>query len=203
MHILLVRTSGLLSQQRVIGASIRERWIQIFTVNVAGKRPRLPHQPADDVPVVDLMLVLAAQAWQALHQLLGIPDLNLVHADPRLHLLADQPRRHGVGVLFHPDGAAATHTHTLALQRVQTPLRQSPQVRHLFRHLRRPATILLPEHAEGELPVLCAAGKIPAATQQQRLLHGVLEMPMQRFHISILMPTGGIGRLGLHTVMRQ
>jgi hypothetical protein len=123
MHILLIRTSRLLRQQRVVSASVSQCRIEIFPVHVAGKRPGLAHQPADDVPVVDPVLVLAAQTWHALHELLGIPDLDLGHADPHLDVLADQPRRHRVRVVFHPDGTASPDAHPLALERLQTPFR--------------------------------------------------------------------------------
>jgi hypothetical protein len=89
MHILLIRTSRLLRQQSIISTPICQGRIQLFTIHVAGKRARLPHQPVDDVPVIDPMLVLAPQARQTLHQLLRIPNLDLLHADPRLHLRAD------------------------------------------------------------------------------------------------------------------
>jgi hypothetical protein len=123
MHILLICTSRLPRQQRVIGTSVSQCRIEIFPVHVAGKRPGLAHQPADDVPVVDPVLVLAAQTRHALHQLLGIPDLDLFHADPHLDVLADQPRRYRVRVVFHPDRTAAPDAHPLALQRLQTPFR--------------------------------------------------------------------------------
>jgi hypothetical protein len=131
------------------------------------------------VPIVDLVLVLAPQARHPLHQFLGIPHLDLLHADPRLDLRADQARRDGVGVVFHPDGAAAPHTHALALQRLQPLGRQRPQLRHLHRDLRRPAGIPLCLHGPYQVPIVGAAGKIAAATQQQRLLHRLLEMPVR------------------------
>jgi hypothetical protein len=105
--------------------------------------------------------------------------------------------------VFHLDGAAAPDAHAFPFQRLQPPFRQRPQVRHLLGDLRRPARIALFEHAEDELPVVGAAGKIPAATQQQGLLHRLLEMSVQRFHVAILMPAGGIGCLALQAVMVQ
>jgi hypothetical protein len=123
MHILLIYTSRLLPQQRVVSASVSQCRIEIFPVHVAGKRPGLAHQPADDVSVVDPVLVLAAQTRHALHQLLGIPDLDLFHADAHLDVLADQARRHRVRVVFHPDRTTTPDAYPLALQRLQTPFR--------------------------------------------------------------------------------
>ena len=59
LHVFLVGTSGLLLHQGVVRPTIVQRRIHIVAVDVAGKRSGLPHQPADDVPVVDPMLVLA------------------------------------------------------------------------------------------------------------------------------------------------
>jgi len=105
--------------------------------------------------------------------------------------------------VFHPNRAAAVDTHPITLQRLQTPFRQRPQLRHLYCERGRPPGIPLPLHDHDELPVLFAAGKISAATQQQALLHCLLEMAMRRFRVTVLMPTGGIGRLALNAVMRQ
>jgi hypothetical protein len=178
MDILLIRTARLLGHQRVIRPAIDQRRIQLLAVDVAGKRPRLPHQPVDEVPVVDPALVPAPQARQALHQLLGIPDLDLLQADPHFDLRTDQSRRHRIGIVLHPNGAASTHPHALPFQRLQTPRRQGPEVRHLLGHLRRPPRIALAEHPQDELPVLRAAGKNAAAAEQQPLLHRLFEMPM-------------------------
>ena len=123
MHILLIRTSRLLRHQRVVSTPVSQCRIEIFPVHVAGKRPGLAHQPADDVPVVDPVLVLATQTWHALHELLAIPDLDLFHADAYFDLRADQPRRHRVRVVLHPDRAATPDTHPLTLERLHTPFR--------------------------------------------------------------------------------
>jgi hypothetical protein len=123
MDILFIRTSRLLRDQRVISPPIGQRRVEVFPVHVAGKGARLPHQPGNEVPIINRVLTPAPQARQSLHQLLGIPDLDLLHADPDLDLRADQPRRHRVGVVLHHDGATPTHTHTFPLQRLQTPCR--------------------------------------------------------------------------------
>jgi hypothetical protein len=201
MHILLIGPSGLLHHQGVVSPPVGQRRIQIFAILVAGKRPGLANQPADDVPIVDGMLVLAAQARHPLHQFLSMPHLDLLRADPRLDLGADQPRRYRVGVVLYPNGAAAPHARALPLQRLQPLLRQRPQGRQFRRELRRPAGIPQGLHARHQLPIFISTAKITAAAQQQRLRHRILEMPMRRLHIAVLMTAVGIGRLGLQTVM--
>jgi hypothetical protein len=60
MYILFIGTSRLLRHQGVVCPPIGRRRIQIFAIHIAGKGPGLAHQPADDVAVIDPMLVLAA-----------------------------------------------------------------------------------------------------------------------------------------------
>lgn len=145
-HIHLVRTPRLLGHQRIIGPPISQRRIQIFPVNVTRERSRLADQPVDDVPVVDPMFALPTQTGHALHYFPGIPDLDLLQADPRFHLFADQPCRHRVGVVFDPDGAPPPHRHLLPHQRLQPLRRQRSQGRQLLGQLGRPAGIPPPLH---------------------------------------------------------
>jgi hypothetical protein len=59
LHIVLVGALGVLGLQAVVGAAKRRRRIQVLPEGVAGKRARFTHQPANDVTVVDGVLVLA------------------------------------------------------------------------------------------------------------------------------------------------
>jgi hypothetical protein len=201
LHILLVRACWLLRQQGIVGTPIRHRRIEVFAIHITGKGPGLSHQLINDVPIVDVMLALATQARHPLQALLGVPNLDLLHADPHLDLFADQTRRDRVGVVFHANGASPPHAHLGTLQTLQPLGWQRPQVRHLLGDLGHPAGIPLGQHDQHQLPVFVSAGKLPAATQQQRLLQRRLEMPMGRLHVAILMPTGRVGRLRMHAVM--
>jgi hypothetical protein len=202
-HILAIRPLRLLRHQRVVRPPKGQRRVQLLAIHVAGKRSRLPYQPVDDVPVVDPMLVLAPQAWQPLHQLLGVPYLDLLHADPHLYLFTDQARGYRVGVFLDANGARAPHAHPRAFQGLEPACRQRSQARHLIGHFRGPARIALGQHALHPLPIGLPAGEIPAATQQQCLLHCFLEMPMRRLYIPILMAARRVRGLALHPVMPQ
>lgn len=147
------------------------------------------------------MFALPTQTGHALHYFPGIPDLDLLQADPRFHLFAHQPRRHRVGVVFDPDGTPPPHRHLLPHQRLQPLRRQRPQRRQLFGQLGRPPGIAPRLHRLQQMLVLLPAGKFPAATQQQGLLHRLLEMTMRRLHVAILMPAVRVGGLRLDTVM--
>ena len=106
---------------------------QLVAITVVLEGPRLAHQPVDDVAIVHAMLPPPTQARHLLHLLLAVPDFHLVHVQPRLHLLADQPARHRVHIPIHVDQTARVHLHPLPLARLHAPFRQLLHHRHLFR----------------------------------------------------------------------
>jgi hypothetical protein len=114
-QVLLGRPLRLLFDQSVVDEAEAAGREQVVAVAVVGKRPRLAHQPVDDVPIVDAVVAPATQAEQTLDLPLGIPDLDVVGIEARLDPFADQPTRHRVGVAGDVDGAARIHSHVNAL----------------------------------------------------------------------------------------
>jgi hypothetical protein len=100
------------------------------------------------------MLVLPTQPRHTLHQTIGVPHLDLLDADPRLDMLADQPRRHRVGVMLHLNRAAATHAHPQSLLRLQPGRRQRTQLRQLRRQRCLPTRVPPHQQVRHELLVL-------------------------------------------------
>jgi hypothetical protein len=105
------RTLRLLLDQPVVGQAKAAGGEQVVAVAVVGERPRLAHQPVDDVPVGDPVLAPAAQPRQALDQALGVPDLDVAAVQARLDPFPDQPAGHRVRVAADVDGTATIHTH--------------------------------------------------------------------------------------------
>jgi len=165
LHVLLVRAPRLLAEQGIVGPPVRRRRIQIFAIHIAAKGTRLADQPANHVAVVNAMLVLATQPFHALHQLLPVPDFNLLQSDPHLHFLADQARRHGVGIVLDANRTHAADPYALPLQGLQARRRQPPHRRQVHGDLRCPRGV--PRRYQCPQPLLigCAAGKVAAATQ--------------------------------------
>jgi hypothetical protein len=155
------------------------------------------------MPIVDGMLALAAEPFHRLHQLPGVPDGDRLGTDPRFHCFPDQPRRHRVGVTFHPNRAAAAHPDLGPLPRLQPPLRQWSQLGQFLRQPLPAPGVALGDQRTQELHVFRATGKIPAATQQQRLLHGLLEAAVTLLTIAVLVAARRVGGLGLDTVVTQ
>jgi hypothetical protein len=153
--------------------------------------------------VVDVVLLLAAEPLHRLHQRPRVPDLDLRRADPHLDRLADQPRRHRVGVVLHPDGAAPAHLDPLPLHRLQPAGRQGPQAGQLRRQLLVPAGVAPRHQLAQELPVRGPADEVAAAAQQQRLRDRLLEAAVPLLAVAVLVPARRVGGLRLQPVMGQ
>ena len=202
-QVLLDRTLGVLLDQPVVGQAEAARWEQLLAVAIAGERPRLAHQPVDDVPVGDAVLAPPPQTRQVLDQALGVPDLDVVGEQAGLDPFPDQPAGHRVGVAADVDGAAAIHTHLHTLAGVQTLGGQRPQQGQFLDQPRLPAAIALLEQLPQERLIRRPADEVPAAPQHQRLVQRSLELPVALLHVAVLMRLGRVDRLALQAVMLQ
>lgn len=167
-------------------------------VAVVLERPRLAHQPIDDVPIVDQMLVPAPQPRQRLHQPLAVADFQMlgVHAD--VHMLADQPALHRVRVAVDSDQASRADTNSAAFERLLTLRRQRAQHRQLLFQPLCAARIAQFQKLAQEPLVIVDAGKLPAAPQQKRLVHRVLKVTVGRLDVAVLVSLPGLDLLRLH-----
>jgi hypothetical protein len=203
LQILLGRTLRLLRQQPVIGQAEAARREQIIAVAVVGEGARLAHQPVDDMPVLDAMLAAAAQARQAFHLLLGVPNVDVVGVDTGLDPFADQAAGHRVGVAENVDRAAAVHAYRHALTGVESLCRQRPQQGQLlFQPLHAPL-VALREQLTHERLVVAAARKIAAATQHQGLVEGTFKLVMALLHVAVLVRPRRVDGLALQAVVVQ
>ena len=149
------------------------------------------------------MLRLTTQPFHLLHPFTRVPDLDRLRTDARLDPLPTQTRRHRVGVLLHPNRRPLADPHPLTLPRLQPTRRQRTQPRLLLGKPLGAARVPPSHQGMHELLVLLPAGKVSAATQQQRLLQGFLETAMALLAITVLVTARRIGRLGRHPVMPQ
>jgi hypothetical protein len=192
-----------LLDQPVVDQPKTARREQLVAVAIAGERPRLAHQPVDDVPVGDPMLAPATQTRQALDQVLGVPDLDVVGEETRLHPFPDQPAGHRVGVADDMDGAATIHPHRDALAGVEALPRQRPQQGQLLDQPRLAAAVTLREQLPQERLVRRPADEVPAAAQHQGLVQRPLELPVALLHVAVLVRLRRIDRLALQPVVPQ
>ncbi len=157
-----------------------------IAVAVLLERPGLAHQPVDDVPVVDAIVRASAQAWQLLHLLAAVPDLQMIGEHPRFHDLSDQTAVDRVAVPFHHDQASSVHPRANSLGGIQTPIRQRTKPFHLFRQPGLTPAIELLEQLAEKSPVLLHRREVAAATQQQRLIHRTVKAIVALLHIAVL-----------------
>ena len=75
--------------QQVVGQAKTTAGKQFLAVLVVGESARLTYQRVDHVSIVDVLLAAAVQPWQRLHQLLTVPDLQVLQIDPHLDPRAD------------------------------------------------------------------------------------------------------------------
>lgn len=155
------------------------------------------------MPVVDPLLTATPQPRHALDQLLGVPNLHVLGKQAGLDRRAAQPTRHRVAVPLHVDQAALVHATTPPLTRFQPPRRQRPQHGQLFREALTPAGVELLLQLVQEAVVLLAARTIPAAAQQQRLVHGLLETPVPLLEVAVLVAMPRLTLLPDKSVLSQ
>jgi len=106
---------------------------QVRAIAITGERARLAHQPVDDVPIVDVMLVAPTQPRQSFHHLLRVPHFQVFDVHTNFHRFTDQSARHRVNVSIEVNQAAAVHTRWHPLARFQSPRWQRTQLRQLLR----------------------------------------------------------------------
>lgn len=152
-----------LFEQGIIGHAEAAAGEQVGPVAVVGERPRLAHQPVDDVAVIDAVLAASTQPGQHFHLLLAVPDLDPLGEKLGLHPLADQAAGHRVDVAFHADDAAPLHARPQPLACLQPTLGQGPQAGQLLGQALMPAAVALAQQLPQECLVGIAAGEVAAA----------------------------------------
>jgi hypothetical protein len=149
------------------------------------------------------VLVPTDQSRQRVGQHVRVPDLDAVGVEPGFHTLADQPAMHRIGTAVNVDQAsrinAARHLQTTG----QTDVGQVLQRRDLFGEAITPTLIAAIHDLVQEACVLLAAGEVPAATHQERLIDGGFEVVVRRFRIAILVRLPDVDPLTDQTIVIQ
>jgi hypothetical protein len=202
-QVLLVGRAGLGSRQGIVGPPEGTRREQLLPVAILGERPRLAHQPVDDVAVVHPALAPPAQPRQHLDPPLGVPDFQVLDEQPYLHLLADQPAGDRVAIAADVDQAALVHARPQPPARLQPPRRQGPQHGDFLGESRPPAGVQLLQQPPQEAHIGGAVGEVPAAAQPQGLVHRLLEAAVPLLDIAVLVGVACLGLLAGQPVVGQ
>jgi hypothetical protein len=155
------------------------------------------------VPVLDLVLAPPTQPRQFLDAPLRVPHLDTLRIQPRLDLLADQTAGYRVGVPLDVNRATGVHPHPPPFARLQPSRGQRPQHGQLLRQTPLPPRVALLEQLTQERLVATAAGEVPAATQQQRLLQATLELAVALLDVAVLVALARLDGLRLQAVVPQ
>lgn len=176
---------------------------EVLAIGIAGEGSGLSHQRIDHVPVMHRVLVPADQPRQRVGEHVRVPDLDAVGIEPGFHPFPDQPAMHRVGAAVDVDQAsridAARHLQTTG----QTDVGQVLQRRDLFGEAITPTLIAAIHDLVQEACVLLAAGEVPAATHQKRLIDGGFEVVVRRFGIAVLVRLSDVDPLTGQTVVSQ
>jgi hypothetical protein len=202
-QILPVGIARPLLNQRIVGHAEMARGKQFLSVAIVREGAGLAHQPVDDVPIVDAMLVAAAQPRQMLDPLLRVPHFQVFHEETDLDLLADQPAGHGIAVAIDVNQTAAIDAGLQTLARFQAPSRQRSELGAFFLQPVTPAGIEKREPLLQELRIGFSTGEVPASAQHQGLVDGGLEAMVPLFDVAVFVGVVGLDLLAGHAVVGQ
>ena len=160
---------------------------QVFAIGIVRECARLADERVDDVPVVDRMAVPAHQSRQRIHLPIRKPNLDPVGEEPGFDLLANQPTVDRVGIAVNVNQTAGVHATGDFQTRRQPLIRQVPQRPNLLGEAVDSAGVANVHEVMQEIRILLAAGEIPTAPQQERLVNGGLEVTVRRFGVAILL----------------
>lgn len=193
-----------LPAQRVVGHAEVARGEQVFMVLVVGESPRLADQRVDDVAIVDGVLADARQSRHALDQRAGVPDFHFLDADHHVHLVADQAAVDRVGVPQDLDRARHANGDVAQAAPAAKPCRrQRTQRGQFFREPLLPPRVAGVDQLTQKALVLLAIGEVAAAAQVQRLVHRVLEVPVRRLGVAVLVRLADVGPLAFENIVLQ
>jgi hypothetical protein len=189
--------------EQVVGQAESTAGEQFLAVAIIRQRSRLADQRVDHMPVIDVPLAAAVQPRQRGHLLLGVPHFQMLQVDAHLDPLADQSAVHRIGVVLHVDDAAVRYGHHQPFAGLQPACRQRSQHRLFLGQSFGAWPIPVPANVVQERLVIDGAGKVSTTTQEQRLLHGVFEMPVRRLGIAIFVGLPRLDLLAHQAVMFQ
>ena len=193
----------MLVPQPVIGHPKAAVGEQVLAIAVILEGAGLAHQLVDDVPIVDRVLVASHEPRQRVDLHSRVPDFHAVGVQPGFNLLADQAAVDRVGVAVNVDQAPGVHTHRKPQTTSQPLHRQRPQHGELLGMSLAPARVAHGDHRLEEPQVFLAAAEVPAATQQQGLVHSRLKVPVRRLTVAVLVRLADVDPLARQAVVFQ
>jgi hypothetical protein len=203
LQVVLDRAAGPLVLQDVVGHAEPAGREHRVAVAIALERAWLADQPVDHVTVIDPVPAPAAKPRQAVDLLGTVPDVKMIDPDVNIDLLTDQTAGQRVDVATHVDRAARIDFRRDPPRHLQPPRRQGPQRGPLFEEAVTAVGVASGHDLLEEHMVLATTGEIPAPSQHQGLVDGLLEPVVALLDVAILVGFPRLDRLGLDSVMGE
>jgi len=193
---------SVISQQPIVGDAKMARGKHVRVILIVRKRPWLPHQRVDHVPVIDGVLAVASQTRHLLNLAPRPPDFDSLGVDHHINFHADQPTGDRVRIAFDLNRAAAANLDAAdALTVIELARRQLAKTRLFLGELVGTPRVPLVDQRGEKLLVRFAAGEVAAAAQEQRLIEGRFQMAVRGFDIAVLMRRPDVDPLRLDLVV--
>jgi hypothetical protein len=162
----------------IVGHAEPRGGIEVLAVLVIRKRTGLADQRVDHVPKVDPFLVFAVQSRDSLATAMVVPQLEMILMDMDFQPPSDVGAADGIRVLFDANHAVAGDCQGNDLMDWKSLGRQGTEFSTLGLEPRFARTISALRDLLQEGDVGFATIEIATATQPQRLIDAVLEVPM-------------------------
>ena len=159
---------------------------QLFPEAVAGKGPGLAHHGTDDVPVVDTGFPLAADPLHAFHKHILVVDFHPVGVQPELYLLADEAGGDRVSTAGCLDRAPLADPGPVVDVFRHGSWRHGAQVRPFLPQLPLDQPVASLDHPTNEEGIIVAGVEIAAASQDEGLVYGILQVAVSLLGDSVL-----------------
>ncbi len=150
-----------------------------LAVSVACEGARLANQRIDDVPIIDRRLLLSDQSRHDLDDMLLMSDRDLFGRHTHIDRPTNQPAGDRIRIGSHLNRAAFADSHAVQhVVGIEAFVGQRLEGRPFFGESFLPIGVGLRDDLFHETHVVFAAGKLTAATKQQRLIEAIFDMPV-------------------------
>jgi hypothetical protein len=168
------------AEKFIVGHAEVTRGKHVGMILVVLQRAGLANQRVDHVPVIDRMFAIAEQARHGLNERPCPEDFNLVGVDHHIHLHADKPTGNRIRVALHLNRTAAIDLDSAqTMPMIELAGRQFTETILFLRKLAGAASVSPVNQLRKKLFVLCAAGEIAVAAQQECLVDDRLQVTVR------------------------
>jgi len=190
-------------QQLVEGHPKPGSGIQVVDVFVVGESARFADQRIDHVAKVDPLLTLPEQSRQVFQALVAVPEFEMVLVNQHIHFQSDVFAADRIAVSLDTQDTIRFDRNRHRCGNAESLMRQRFQGFTFFSE-DAPARVVTPRY---ELPdesqILLLIGEVAIATQTQGLIKPGFQMPMSRFHVTVLMRLADIDAMTSDAIMGQ